>query len=80
MADDRQLHKLLDADILMTHDRFVIAMRGRLGEMPLDTKERYFAILSLLVGKLEEPAKGLQQILQECFAEAASVVMAEMQK
>lgn len=80
MADDHDLNALLDSDILMTHDRFVAVMKKRIAEMQLDTKERYFAVLSLLVGKLEDPSKGLQQVLQECFAEAAGVVMAELQK
>jgi len=70
----------LDADVLLTHERFVAAMAERLGEMPLDTKERYFAVLSLLVAKLEDPSKNLAGILQEMVAEAAGIVMAELQK
>lgn len=80
MQDENQLNAALEADIRMTQERFSAAMEARLDEMPLDTKERYFAVLSLLVAKLEDPAKPLQQILQEVVAEAATLVMAELQK
>ena len=70
----------LDGDILITHDRFIAVMKRRIGEMPLDSKERYFAVLSLLVAKLEDPSKDLAGILQEMVGEAASIVMAELQK
>jgi hypothetical protein len=77
---DRRLNAALDSDILITHDRFMAAMRLRLEEMPFDTKERYFALLSILVAKLEDPGKALQEVLREMVAESATIVMAEMQK
>jgi hypothetical protein len=80
MADHRELSAGLDSDIVITHERFVAAMDERLEQMGLDTKERYFAVLSLLVGKLEDPGKSLQEILQEMVAEAATLIMAEMQR
>jgi hypothetical protein len=46
--------------------------------MPLEQKERYFAVLSALVGKLEAPDKPLRDILQEMMAEAATYVFQEM--
>jgi hypothetical protein len=49
----RALAKNLDRQILATHRRFVKAMAERLGSMRLDSKERYFAVLSVLVAKLE---------------------------
>ena len=52
----------LDSDINMTHERFVAAMQSRLPAMPLEQKERYFAVLSNLVGKLEIPDKRLGEI------------------
>jgi hypothetical protein len=80
MANDKRLNAALDSEILVTHDRFVAAMADRLAEMHLETKERYFAVLSLLVAKLEDSSKDLQQVLQEMVAESATIIMAEMQK
>jgi hypothetical protein len=68
----------LDSDIATTHQRFLAAMEGRLPAMALDTKERYFAVLSALVGKLEVPEKSLQQILHEMMTEAAAIVLQEL--
>ena len=80
MPDDKTLHAALDSDIRMTQERFTDAMEARLDQMELETKERYFAVLSLLVTKLEDPAKGLSSILQEVVAEGATMVMAELQR
>ena len=52
-------------------------MDGRVAAMSVDTKERYFAMLSTLVAKLEEPAKTLRDIAQEMLAEAASFIFLE---
>lgn len=68
----------LENQVRMTHDRFVAAMNDRLPTMPLEQKERYFAVLSALVTKLETPAKSLREILQEMMAEAAAYVFQEM--
>lgn len=68
---DRQLNAL--------HERFTKAMEGRLGEMGEERKERYFAVLSLLVTKLETPEKGLKEIGQEMMTDAMSFVLQEMQ-
>lgn len=80
MADPDSIAAALDADIRMTQERFTAAMEARLVEMPSETKERYFVVLSLLVGKLEDPAKSLSEILQEVVAESATLVMAELQR
>ena len=69
----------LESQLRMTHDRFVTAMNARLPAMPLDQKERYFAVLSALVAKLETREKPLREILQEMMAEAAVYVFQEMQ-
>ena len=45
--------------------------------MSLQTKERYFAVLSTLVAKLEAPEKSLREIAQEMVAEAASMILLE---
>jgi hypothetical protein len=68
----------LEAQLRMTHDRFVTAMNTRLPAMPLEQKERYFAVLSALTAKLETREKPLREVLQEMMAEAASYVMQEM--
>jgi hypothetical protein len=68
----------LERQLRMTHDRFVAAMNARLPGMELAQKERYFAVLSALVGKLEMPDKPLRDILQEMMAEAAALVFQEI--
>ena len=75
----RALAKNLDRQILATHRRFVKAMAERLGTMRLDTKERYFAILSVLVAKLEVSDKSMREIMQEMMGEAATVILQELQ-
>jgi hypothetical protein len=57
----------------------VKAMAERLGTMRLDTKERYFAILSVLVTKLEVSDKSMREIMQEMMGEAATVILQELQ-
>ena len=71
------LDKDLDRQIGTTHRRLVRAMDVRVGAMSLETKERYFAVLSTLVAKLEAPAKALREIAQEMVAEAASAILLE---
>jgi hypothetical protein len=68
----------LESQLRMTHDRFVTAMNARLPTMGLEQKERYFAVLSALVAKLESRDKGLREILQEMMAEAAGYLFQEM--
>ena len=40
------LSKGLDSDIAAAHTRFLAAMENRLPAMNLETKERYFVVLS----------------------------------
>ena len=47
--------------------------------MSADTKERYFAVLSVLVAKLETSDKSMRDIMQEMMSEAASVILQELQ-
>jgi hypothetical protein len=68
----------LERDIAMTHERLIGAMETRIPGLPLETKERYFAVLSLLVAKLEIPEKTLGEVLREMVAEAAAHLMQEM--
>jgi len=70
----------LQAEIDTMHERFVRAMTRRLPTVPSDSKERYFGVLSLLVSKLEADDKPMREILQEMMAEAATVILQEMQR
>lgn len=72
------LHRGIDSDIAMAHERFVQAMEGRLPQLGLDTKERYFVVLSTLISKLESPDKSLRDILSEMMVEAASHIIEEI--
>jgi hypothetical protein len=74
------ISEVLDGDIRAAHERFRMAMEGRLSAMRLESKERYFVVLSALVGKLETPGKALSEILQEMMAEAASLIFEEMSR
>ena len=71
------LDKDLDRQVGATHRRLVRAMDARVGAMSLETKERYFAVLSTLVAKLEAPGKALREIAQDMVAEAASAILLE---
>jgi hypothetical protein len=75
---ERALQKDLDRQIIATHRRFVKAMDGRLGDMSFETKERYFAVLSTLVGKLEASEKPIREIVHEMVSEAASLIFQEL--
>jgi hypothetical protein len=77
--DERALQKDIDRQIVATHRRFVKAMDGRLGSMSVETKERYFAVLSTLVEKLEASGKPMREVMQEMMAEAATLILQEMQ-
>ena len=77
--DERALQKDLDRQIATTHRRFVKAMEGRVPTMSLETKERYFAVLSTLVCKLETAEKPMREVMQEMMSEAASLILQELQ-
>ena len=53
MSSADMLSRALDGDIAMAHERFVRAMEARLPTLELASKERYFAVLTILVAKLE---------------------------
>lgn len=78
--DQRALQKDLDRQIVATHRRFVKAMDGRLGGMSIETKERYFGVLSNLVEKLETTDKPLREVMNEMMSDAMSVILQEMQR
>lgn len=72
------LSRALDGDIAMVHERFVRAMEGRLPTLELPSKERYFAVLTILVGKLEAPEKTLRDVLTEMMGEVGRHLMEEL--
>lgn len=72
------LSRALDGDIAMAHERFVRAMEARLPTLELPSKERYFAVLTILVTKLEAQEKSLREVLAEMMAEAARHLMEEL--
>ena len=72
------LSKGLDSDISAVHHRFMAAMETRLPSMSLETKERYFAVLSALVSKLETQEKNLRQVLQEIMSESGAIILREI--
>ncbi len=76
MSDE--LEQDLERQIRMTHERFTVAMNQRLSAMTGEQKERYFAVLSGLVGRLEDAGKPLKAVLQEMMAEAAPYLFREM--
>ena len=76
---DDQVRGSLEAEIRMTQERFCLAMEARFPNIEGDSLERYFAVLSKLVLKLEDPDRSLGQIMNEMMAETASIIMQEMQ-
>ena len=76
MSDE--LEQDLERQIHMTHERFTAAMNARLPAMGSEQKERYFAVLSSLVARLEDADKPLKVVLQEMMAEAAPYLFREM--
>ena len=68
----------LEGDIAMAHERLIAAMESRVPNLPIETKERYFAVLSMLVAKLEIPEKSLRDVLSEMMADAAAHILEEL--
>ena len=78
MSSPDLLSQALDKDIAFAHQRFVDAMEARLPRLEMTSKERYFAVLTLLVGKLEAQEKSMREVLVEMMAEASRHLMEEM--
>lgn len=72
------MSQALDKDIAFAHQRFVAAMEARLPGLEMPSKERYFALLTLLTGKLEAPEKTMREVLVEMMAEASRHLMEEL--
>ena len=78
MAATHLIDQDLDKQIIATQKRFQKAMKARLARMKLGSKERYFAVLSSLVTKLEDPDKPLHLVLQEVVIESAPYIAQEL--
>ncbi len=78
MADTDLIGQDLDKQIIATQKRFQKAMKARLARMSLETKERYFAVLSVLVAKLEDPDKPLREVLRDVVIESAPYIAQEL--
>ena len=78
MADIDLISKDLDTQIVSTHKRFQKAMQARLPTMQLESKERYFAVLSVMVTQLENLEKPLRDVLQDVLIEAAPHIAQEI--
>ena len=76
---DEKILRGLHADIVVTQGRFCVAMERRLPDIEPETLERYFGLLSKLVGKLEDPAKSFREVMSEMMGDAAAIVLQEMQ-
>lgn len=79
MANDL-VSRALDGDITMAHQRIKDAVESRLPSMPVEMKERYFAVLSAVVTRLEDVEKSLQEILRELMSDPAmmAIVLQEL--
>ena len=78
MTDRTLIEQDLDKQILTAQQRFQKAMKARLAHMTFDSKERYFAVLSTLVSKLEDPRKPMREVLQEVVLESAPYIAQEL--
>lgn len=68
----------LDRQIAMTHQRLTECVEARLPNLSLETKERYFTLLSLLVTKLTDVERPLRDVLREVAPEVAGIVFLEL--
>jgi hypothetical protein len=75
MSDPDAIHDQLGEEILTTHERLTKTIAARLPAMPLEERERYFAVLAPLVAKLEEIEKPLRQVFREAVAELLPIFM-----
>ena len=78
MSDASLIEQDLDKQILATQQRFQQVMKARLAKMSVESKERYFAVLSVLVSKLEDPHKSLREVLQDVVIESAPYIAQEL--
>ena len=80
MADRTDLKRHLIRQLPQTHARFAELMEARLAKSEVEDLERYFGMMSTLVGKLEEKDKALNEVLREMAAEYAAVILMELNR
>jgi hypothetical protein len=78
MTSNDAIARDLERQILEAHTRFSRAVEARLPHMNVEQRERYFALLSTLVGKLEQTEKPLREVLQESIGELLPLVLQEL--
>lgn len=78
MSDSEELQQHICQQLADTHARFSELMESRMADADVDEVERYFALMSKLVSKLEDADLTLRDIMAEMVAEALPVVMAEL--
>ncbi len=78
MNDSAELKQHICQQLSETHVRFSELMESRMAQAELAEVERYFALLSNLVVKLEDADLTLRDIMAEMVAEALPIVMAEL--
>jgi hypothetical protein len=75
---DTLIDQELNKQIIATQKRFQQAMNTRLVHMSRESKERYFAVLSSLVAKLEDQNKPLREVLQDVIIDSAPYIAQEL--
>jgi hypothetical protein len=75
-----ELKQHLLAQLAQTHVRFAELMEERFEHADTVDLERYFGMLSTLVGKLEDEDKPLKDVLREMAAEYAAIILAELNR
>lgn len=78
MVSDKDTHAYLRSQILQSHVRLGELMDERLATAEAEDLEKYFAVLSRLVGKLEDTDKTLKVIAREMVGETAAMIMSEL--
>jgi hypothetical protein len=80
MSDSVELKKLLLTQLAPTHERFAALMQERMEHAELADLERYFALLSTLVTKLEDGHKPLRDVMREMASEYAAAILLELNR
>ena len=77
-SDSAELKRHLLAQLARTHVRFAELMEARFEHADTADLERYFGMLSTLVGKLEDEDKNMKDVLREMAAEYAAIILSEL--
>ena len=80
MANERETKQALLRALGPTHARFASLMEARMKDASIEEVERYVAMLTTLVAKLEDEDKILRDVLREMAAEYAAAVLMELNR